>query len=194
MKIKNLGRIELGRTVAHDLRPSATPSGTTAWPAHFSRRGAAPWPAWLTSGLHVNEVFTTMTGAPRGGGRARWGNEIHIPMVGRWWRGGFSGRVPVTGSSSGGNGGDGDVLEHQEANRAGGGGGGWGALQKRWMKAVWWSSLRKGRSSGDFNSQWGGDDTGGRSGQEARGLEGARSRSRRKEDGGGSEKGHGGGE
>jgi hypothetical protein len=62
--------------------------------------------------------------------------------------GGFSGSVTATGSSSGVDGGDGDVLDHREANRGGGSGG------------------------DSLDSLWGGDDASDRSGQEARGREG----------------------
>jgi hypothetical protein len=76
-------------------------------------------PTRLAGGLPVNEVFTTTTEAPRGGGRARWGDGILTAMVGqrREGGGGFSDVVPATGSSSGGDNGSGDVLDHREANR-----------------------------------------------------------------------------
>jgi hypothetical protein len=74
-------------------------------------------PARLAGGLPVDEAFTTTTGAPRGGGRARWGDEILTETVGRWRGGCFRDGVPAIGSSSGGDGGGGDVLEHWEANR-----------------------------------------------------------------------------
>jgi hypothetical protein len=73
----------------------------------------------LSSGLPDEEVFTSSIGALWGGGRARWGDEILTATAGRWRGGGdsFSDGVPATGSSSGGEGGGGDVVEHQETNR-----------------------------------------------------------------------------
>jgi hypothetical protein len=56
--------------------------------------------------------------------------------------GGFGGGIPATGSSSSGDGGGGDILEHLEANR------GWGAVQKRRTNAAQRSSPREGRSGG----------------------------------------------
>jgi hypothetical protein len=43
--------------------------------------------ARLTGGLPVDEVFTTTTGAPQGGGRAMWGDEILTPNGGSMVRG-----------------------------------------------------------------------------------------------------------
>jgi hypothetical protein len=73
----------------------------------------------LTDGLPVDEVFTTTTRAPRGGGRARWDDEILTAIVGqrRGAGGSFGNGVLVTGSSSDGDSDSGDVLEHQEVNR-----------------------------------------------------------------------------
>jgi hypothetical protein len=82
--------------------------------------------------------------------------------------GGFGSGILTTGSSSGGNGCGGDVLEHQVANRAEGGRQGSKETDKG---GVWQTSTREGRSSGDgLNSWWGSDGDGGRSGQEARGV------------------------
>jgi hypothetical protein len=48
----------------------------TKWPswgvARCVRGGAVAHPTWLAGGLQVDEVFTSTTGAPRGGGQARW--------------------------------------------------------------------------------------------------------------------------
>jgi hypothetical protein len=73
---------------------------------------------WLASGLPDDEVFTSSTGALRGGVWARWGDEILTTTVGRHRVGGdFGDDVLTTWSSFGGDDGGGDVLEHREANR-----------------------------------------------------------------------------
>jgi hypothetical protein len=45
---------------------------------------AVACPAWLADGVPDDEVFTSSTGAMRGGGRAWWGDEILIGTMGRW--------------------------------------------------------------------------------------------------------------
>jgi hypothetical protein len=97
--------------------------------------------------------------------------------------GGFSGGALATGSSSGGDGGSGDVLEHWEVNRGGEAG------SRRDGRMGRWSSLREGSSGGCLDSPWGGDSAGCRSGEEEKGREGARFRSRRDADRGESKKG-----
>jgi hypothetical protein len=53
---------------------------------------------------------------PGQGGATRSSPQWRVNSEG-WGGGGFGGGVPATGSSSGGDGGSGDVLEHREANQ-----------------------------------------------------------------------------
>jgi hypothetical protein len=74
---------------ASSLRPSPAgpcqPAQRIAWsPCHgHVHGGTVACPVWLTGGLSVDEVFTTTTGAPWGGGRAGRGDEVLTPTVGR---------------------------------------------------------------------------------------------------------------
>jgi hypothetical protein len=84
------------------------------------------------------------------------------------------GGAPATGSYSNGDGGGDNDLEHQEENRAGGEVG-----SERDGRREQWSSQREGSSNGGgLDSQWDGDGSDGRSGQEARGGRGAQLSSR----------------
>jgi hypothetical protein len=63
---------------AFEVRPG--PVAKTAKPGHSVAR------ARLVSGLLVDEVFTSTTEAPRGGGRARRG-DWRLVVVASQWRG-----------------------------------------------------------------------------------------------------------
>jgi hypothetical protein len=89
----------------------AAPRVVNTWWASARWRG----PQGLSGRLSVDEVFTTMTGAPRGGGRAGWDDEVLTPTSGDCG-GSFGDGVSATGSSSVGDDGGSDVLEHREAN------------------------------------------------------------------------------
>jgi hypothetical protein len=53
-------------------------------------------PVWLAGGLPDDEGFTSLIGALRGGGRARWGDKIFTATVGRW-QGGWAALVVAFG-------------------------------------------------------------------------------------------------
>jgi hypothetical protein len=73
--VKQKGKLE-EKMHSGGPRPAQGLRGT-AWPSWLSRgaarrtRGAVVRPAQLIGSLSINEVFTTTTGAPRGGIRAR---------------------------------------------------------------------------------------------------------------------------